>query len=79
MRLVKAWLKTMVTVGVLALSVSAQSSLVDSDSFVTTADGVSIHVHRKVNGGGGRVPLLLIHGTFADARVWDFPGRSVMS
>ena len=55
-----------------------------SDFYVTTSDNVSIHVHRKVasfdqfNFAFKRVPVLLIHGTWVDGRVWDFPGRSVM-
>jgi hypothetical protein len=60
----------------------AQLPILSSDVFLTTPDNVSIHVHRKVIGsvGGGfaGASVLLVHGTFGDARTWDFPGRSVM-
>jgi pimeloyl-ACP methyl ester carboxylesterase len=60
----------------------AQLPIQSSDFFLTTPDSVSIHVHRKVIGsvGGGfaGASVLLVHGTFGDARTWDFPGRSVM-
>jgi pimeloyl-ACP methyl ester carboxylesterase len=56
----------------------AQASIVSSDFFVTTADGVSIHVHRKIAVQPSKIPVLLIHGTWGDGRTWDFPGRSVM-
>jgi pimeloyl-ACP methyl ester carboxylesterase len=61
---------------VLLFSVSARAE--SSDFFVKTADGVSIHVHRKVGTKGRKVPVLLIHGTWGDGRTWDFPDRSVM-
>ncbi|PYT66337.1 MAG: hypothetical protein DMG39_27035 [Acidobacteria bacterium] len=48
-----------------------------SDFFVNTSDNISIHVHRKI-AANGKIPVLLIHGTWCDGRVWDFPGRSVM-
>jgi pimeloyl-ACP methyl ester carboxylesterase len=57
----------------------AQQPLVQSsDLFVTTSDNVRIHLHRKVAANPAKIPVLLIHGTWCDARVWDFPGRSVM-
>ena len=55
-----------------------QFAIQSSDFHVTTSDGVSIHVHRKVASGLANVPVLLIHGTWGDGRTWDFPGRSVM-
>lgn len=58
----------------LAQELAAQSS----DFYVVTSDSVSIHVHRKVGANPGKVPVLLVHGTWCDSRVWDFPGRSVM-
>src|ERR1700687_2821403 len=62
----------------LTIDATAKRSIVSSDFFVKTADGVSIHVHRKVGTKGGKVPVLLIHGTWGDGRTWDFPGRSLM-
>ena len=57
----------------------AQEPVVQSsDFFVTTSDNISIHVHRKMAANPAKVPVLLIHGTWCDGRVWDFPGRSVM-
>ena len=57
----------------------AQQPVVQSsDFFVTTSDNVSIHVHRKTGANPAKVPVLLIHGTWCDGRVWDFPGRSMM-
>lgn len=66
-----------------ALPAHAQLFPIQSSDFhVTTSDGVSIHVHRKVigstPGGFAGASVLLIHGTFGDARTWDFPGRNVM-
>jgi pimeloyl-ACP methyl ester carboxylesterase len=49
-----------------------------SDFFVTTSDNISIHVHRKIGAHPAKIPVLLIHGSWCDGRVWDFPGRSVM-
>jgi pimeloyl-ACP methyl ester carboxylesterase len=66
------------------LSAHAEQPIVQSsDFFVTTLDGVSIHVHRKVSvsefdADSKKVPVLLVHGTWGDGRTWDFPGRSVM-
>ncbi len=48
------------------------------DFFVETTDNVFIHVHRKVGTAANKVPVLLIHGTWCDGRIWDFPGRSVI-
>ena len=65
-----------------SLPAHAQLPIQSSDFFLTTPDNVSIHVNRKVIGsvGGGfaGASVLLIHGTWGDARTWDFPGRSVM-
>jgi pimeloyl-ACP methyl ester carboxylesterase len=65
-----------------SLPAQAQLPILSSDFFLTTPDKVSIHVHRKVIGsvGGGfaGASVLLVHGTWGDARTWDFPGRSVM-
>jgi pimeloyl-ACP methyl ester carboxylesterase len=55
-----------------------EQAIQSSDFHVLTADNVSIHVHRKIASGLAKVPVLLIHGTWGDARTWDFPGRSVM-
>jgi pimeloyl-ACP methyl ester carboxylesterase len=61
------------------LAVQAQQPIIQSsDFFVETTDNVSIHVHRKVRAVSNKVPVLLIHGTWCDGRIWDFPGRSVM-
>lgn len=49
-----------------------------SDFFVTTSDNIPIHVHRKMATNPAKLPVLLIHGTWCDGRIWDFPGRSVM-
>jgi pimeloyl-ACP methyl ester carboxylesterase len=48
------------------------------DLFVTTEDGVSIHVLRKFGPEAHKVPVLLVHGTWGNAQTWDFPDRSVM-
>ena len=61
-----------------AVPAHAQASIQSSDFFVTTADNASIHVHRKTGEHPHKVPVLLIHGTWCDGRIWDFPGRSVM-
>ena len=65
-----------------SLPAHAQPPILSSDFFLTTPDNVTIDVHRKVigstPGGFAGVPVLLIHGTWGDARTWDFPGRSVM-
>ncbi len=55
-----------------------QPAIQCSDFFVATSDRVRIHVVRKVGPQPKRVSVLLIHGTWGDARTWDFPGRSVM-
>ena len=61
------------------LPVHAQQPAVQSSDFkVVTADGVSIHVHRKIGPAPNKIPVLLIHGTWGDGRTWDFPDRSVM-
>lgn len=61
------------------LPAQAQEPVVQSsDFFVNTSDDISIHVHRKIGANPAKVPVLLIHGTWCDGRVWDFPGRSVM-
>jgi pimeloyl-ACP methyl ester carboxylesterase len=52
--------------------------VVSSDFYVTTADNFSIHVNRKTGPRPNKIPILLVHPTSADARVWDFPGRSLM-
>ncbi len=81
MTAIKANLKKVAFVAVLVTSATmaiAQSTIASSDFFVTTADGVSIHVHRKVADQGSKFPVLLVHGTWGDGRIWDFPGRSVM-
>ncbi len=59
-------------------AVAQQAAVQSSDFKVVTADGVSIHVHRKVGPAPNKVPVLLIHGTWGDGRTWDFPDRSVM-
>src|SRR6266496_5585209 len=46
--------------------------------YVTTADGVSIFVREKSITNGNKIPVLLVHGTWANSQTWDFPGRSVM-
>src|SRR5256885_12723538 len=62
-----------------SLAVRAQQAAITSSDFsVSTVDGVSIHVHHKVGGAAKKIPVLLIHGTWGDARTWDFPGRRVM-
>jgi pimeloyl-ACP methyl ester carboxylesterase len=65
-----------------SLPAHAQLPIQSSDFFLTTLDHVSIHVNRKVigsvAGGFAGASVLLIHGTWGDARTWDFPGRSVM-
>jgi pimeloyl-ACP methyl ester carboxylesterase len=65
-----------------SLPAHAQLPIQSSDFFLTTPDNVSIHVNRKVigsvAGGFAGASVLLIHGTWGDARTWDFPGRSVM-
>jgi pimeloyl-ACP methyl ester carboxylesterase len=46
---------------------------------VRAEDGVSIAVHQKRRVESDRaLPVLLVHGTWSNASVWDFPGRSVM-
>lgn len=61
-----------------AVATQAEEQIVSSDFFVTTADGTGIHVHRKAGAHPTKVPVLLVHGTWGDGRIWDFPGRSVM-
>ena len=56
-----------------------QRDHIESREFsVTTPDHVSIHVREKARRGAQNVPVLLVHGTWSDSRVWDFPDRSVM-
>lgn len=38
----------------------------------------SINVHHKFSDERGRIPVLLVHGSWGNAQTWDFPGRSVM-
>ena len=46
---------------------------------VRAEDGVSIAVYEKRQAGSDEaLPVLLVHGTWSNASVWDFPGRSVM-
>jgi pimeloyl-ACP methyl ester carboxylesterase len=75
-------LLSVVTLTLFVMSISpaqAQQPVIQSSDFsVTTADGVSIHVHRKIGAVPKKAPVLLIHGTWGDARTWDFPDRSVM-
>lgn len=61
-----------------AIPAAAQTLIQSSDFSVVTSDAVSIHVHRKTGAQPSKTPVLLVHGTWVDARVWDFPGRSVM-
>jgi pimeloyl-ACP methyl ester carboxylesterase len=55
-----------------------QPVIQSSDFFVVTSDNVSIHVHRKLGPAPDKISVLLVHGTWCDGRIWDFPGRSVM-
>lgn len=55
-----------------------QPVIQSSDLFVRTSDNVSIHIHRKIGPAPHKIPVLLVHGTWCDGRIWDFPGRSVM-
>jgi pimeloyl-ACP methyl ester carboxylesterase len=58
---------------------SEQRENIENREFrVVTPDNVSIHVREKARSGPPKVPVLLVHGTWSDSRVWDFPGRSVM-
>src|SRR5258707_13559319 len=54
-------------------AVAQQAAVQSSDFKVVTADGVSIHVHRKVGPAPNKVPVLLIHGTWGDGRPWHLP------
>ena len=75
----RLWLFALTACFLGTLPAQAQEPVVQSsDFFVTTSDNISIHVHRKVAANPAKVPVLLIHGTWCDGRVWDFPGRSVM-
>jgi pimeloyl-ACP methyl ester carboxylesterase len=57
----------------------AQQSVVSlSDFSVATIDGVHINVHHKVGPAPNKVPVLLVHGSWENGQIWDFPGRSVM-
>jgi pimeloyl-ACP methyl ester carboxylesterase len=62
----------------------AQQPIVQSSDFLVhftdniTNEPISINVHRKIAANPAKIPVLLIHGTWCDGRVWDFPGRSVM-
>jgi pimeloyl-ACP methyl ester carboxylesterase len=77
---------TAVTVGTLFTLPNAEvgqgrhsrGAIMSSDFYVTTADNFSIHVNRKSGPHPSKIPILLVHPTAADARVWDFPGRSLM-
>jgi pimeloyl-ACP methyl ester carboxylesterase len=68
------------------LPARSQAAIHSSDFYVTTSDGISIHVHEKVEAsvirrgedGPGTIPVLLIHGWGGNGQTWDFPGRSVM-
>ena len=55
-----------------------QPAIQSSDFSVVTSDNVSIHIHRKIGPAPNKIPVLLVHGTWCDGRIWDFPGRSVM-
>jgi pimeloyl-ACP methyl ester carboxylesterase len=73
----------LLAVAVFLLSVlpaRAQVAVQTSDFTVTTKDAarVVINVHHKFGPAPLKIPVLLIHGTWCDSRVWDFPGRSVM-
>ena len=70
-------LATVLLTGILP-AVAQEPVIQSSDFSVTTSDSVTIHVHRKTGANPGKVPVLLIHGSWCDGRVWDFPGRSVM-
>ena len=59
-------------------AVCQQIAVQSSHFYVVTNDGVSIHVHRKIGANPAKTPVLLVHGTWCDGRIWDFPGRSVM-
>lgn len=54
-----------------------------SDRFLRTADGLTLHLADY--GGNDGTPLLLVHGSFGHARVWDFmvaqlpPGRRALA
>src|SRR5690348_9508093 len=60
------------------LAYAQQPAIQSSDFFVVTNDNVSIHIHRKIGPAPNKVPVLLVHGTWCDGRIWDFPGRSAM-
>jgi pimeloyl-ACP methyl ester carboxylesterase len=59
---------------------AAAPSIIQSRGFlIETSDDISIHVREKVcSGGTSKVPILLVHGTWQNSQIWDFPGRSVM-
>jgi pimeloyl-ACP methyl ester carboxylesterase len=60
---------------------AAPSTIQSRAFFVETSDNVSIHVRREQlrSGGTTKVPILLVHGTWKNSQIWDFPGRSVMN
>ena len=59
---------------------AAAPSTIQSRGFlIETSDDISMHVREKVcSGGTSKVPILLVHGTWQNSQIWDFPGRSVM-
>jgi pimeloyl-ACP methyl ester carboxylesterase len=61
----------------LLLALAAPGFASSSTTFVTAQDGVQVAVHRYVRDTGPtRAPVLLVHGTWGDARTWTFAGRS---
>ena len=67
-----------VVIATTAAAAEQRNDIQDREFSVMTPDHVSIHVREKARKGPPKVPVLLVHGTWSDSRVWDFPDRSVM-
>lgn len=81
----------LITLVMSALPARAQDREIHSEDFCVVSSNTffpllpfisntaySIHVHHKFSDERGRVPVLLVHGSWGNAQTWDFPGRSVM-
>jgi pimeloyl-ACP methyl ester carboxylesterase len=61
----------------LLLALAAPGFASSSTTFVTTQDGIQVAVHRYLRDTGPtHASVLLVHGTWGDARTWTFAGRS---
>ena len=75
-RLLRFLVPAMVLISI--LPAHAQQSVVQLLDIYVPSDNYSIHVRHKVGAQPGKVPVLLVHGSWVNSQTWDFPGRSVM-